>query len=55
MLTLLATILAFGIDSSIEEFHSRLNIFQEPKKTLPEECHESKLELEQKSEEKKQQ
>lgn len=28
ILTLLATILAFGIDSSIEEFHTRLNPFQ---------------------------
>ncbi len=28
ILTLLAAILAFGIDSSIEEFHSRLNPFQ---------------------------
>jgi hydrogenase-4 component E len=27
MLTLIATILAFGIDSTIEEFHSRLNPF----------------------------
>lgn len=27
MLTLIATILAFGIDSSIEEFHARLNPF----------------------------
>ncbi|MCW4001239.1 MAG: hydrogenase subunit [Candidatus Bathyarchaeota archaeon] len=34
MLTLLATILAFGIDSTIEEFHSRLNIFQETTKKL---------------------
>ena len=34
MITLIATILAFGIDSSIEEFHARLNPFQEsPKKT----------------------
>jgi hydrogenase-4 component E len=30
MLTLLATILAFGIDSSIEEFHERLNHFYKP-------------------------
>lgn len=28
ILTLLATIIAFGIDSSIEEFHTRLNPFQ---------------------------
>ncbi len=27
MLTLIATILAFGIDSTIEEFHARLNLF----------------------------
>jgi hydrogenase-4 component E len=32
MLTLLATILAFGIDSTIEEFHARLNPFQNPHK-----------------------
>jgi hydrogenase-4 component E len=32
MLTLLATILAFGIDSTIEEFHARLNPFQAPQK-----------------------
>jgi hydrogenase-4 component E len=32
MLTLIATILAFGIDSSIEEFHSRLNPFSPPQK-----------------------
>ena len=53
MLTLLATILAFGIDSTIEEFHARLNIFQETKKTVPEECPEFKLELQEKSEEEK--
>jgi hydrogenase-4 component E len=34
MLTLIATILAFGIDSTIEEFHSRLNPFQEPRKKI---------------------
>jgi hydrogenase-4 component E len=34
MLTLIATILAFGIDSTIEEFHTRLNPFiSPPKKT----------------------
>ena len=32
MMTLLATILAFGIDSTIEEFHNRLNPFQSPRK-----------------------
>jgi hydrogenase-4 component E len=32
MITLLATILAFGIDSTIEEFDSRLNPFQNTKK-----------------------
>jgi hydrogenase-4 component E len=32
ILTLLATVLAFGIDSSIEEFHARLNPFQNQKK-----------------------
>jgi hydrogenase-4 component E len=32
ILTLLATILAFGIDSTIEEFHARLNPFQNGKK-----------------------
>ena len=30
MLTLIATVLAFGIDSTIEEFHARLNPLQEP-------------------------
>ena len=34
MITLIATILAFGIDSSIEEFHKRLNPFQEPPKKV---------------------
>ena len=35
MITLIATILAFGIDSTIEEFHARLNPFQQsPKKAL---------------------
>ncbi len=32
MITLIATILAFGIDSSIEEFHARLNPLQESHK-----------------------
>jgi hydrogenase-4 component E len=32
MITLLSTILAFGIDSTIEEFHNRLNPFQNPRK-----------------------
>ena len=32
MITLLSTILAFGIDSTIEEFHNRLNPFQSPRK-----------------------
>jgi hydrogenase-4 component E len=32
MITLLSTILAFGIDSTIEEFHNRLNPFQDPRK-----------------------
>jgi hydrogenase-4 component E len=32
MLTLLAAILGFGIDSTIEEFHARLNPFQNPRK-----------------------
>ncbi len=32
MLTLIATILAFGIDSTIEEFHARLNPFYQPSK-----------------------
>ena len=32
MLTLIATILAFGIDSTIEEFHARLNPFSRPAK-----------------------
>jgi hydrogenase-4 component E len=31
ILTQLATILAFGIDSSIEEFHARLNPFHKPR------------------------
>jgi hydrogenase-4 component E len=34
MLTLIATILAFGIDSTIEEFHARLNPFHEPQKKV---------------------
>ena len=33
ILTLLATILALGIDSTIEEFHARLNPFQNGRKT----------------------
>jgi hydrogenase-4 component E len=32
MLTLIATVMAFGIDSTIEEFHERLNPFNQPKK-----------------------
>jgi hydrogenase-4 component E len=32
MLTLIATILAFGIDSTIEEFHNRLNPFHDSEK-----------------------
>jgi hydrogenase-4 component E len=32
MLTLIATILAFGIDSTIEEFHTRLDPFHHPAK-----------------------
>ncbi len=36
ILTLLGTILAFGIDSTIEEFHARLNPFQPPKKQVSE-------------------
>jgi hydrogenase-4 component E len=32
MITLIATILAFGIDSTIEEFHTRLNPFHDPQK-----------------------
>jgi hydrogenase-4 component E len=36
MLTLIATILAFGIDSTIEEFHERLNPFREAQKKVPE-------------------
>jgi hydrogenase-4 component E len=32
MLTLIVTILAFGIDSTIEEFHARLNPFYRPAK-----------------------
>jgi hydrogenase-4 component E len=35
MLTLIATILAFGIDSTIEEFHARLNPFAHPTKEAP--------------------
>jgi hydrogenase-4 component E len=35
MLTLIATILAFGIDSTIEEFHTRLNPFASPPKDAP--------------------
>ncbi len=35
MLTLIATILAFGIDSTIEEFHARLNPFGSSNKETP--------------------
>jgi hydrogenase-4 component E len=35
MLTLIATILAFGIDSTIEEFHERLNPFHDSQKKTP--------------------
>jgi hydrogenase-4 component E len=39
MLTLIATVMAFGIDSTIEEFHARLNPFapKESTKNAPEE------------------
>ena len=39
MLTLIATVMAFGIDSTIEEFHARLNPFapKESAKKKPEE------------------
>jgi hydrogenase-4 component E len=37
MLTLIATVLAFGIDSTIEEFHSRLNPFSREQPKKPEE------------------
>jgi hydrogenase-4 component E len=37
MITLIATVLAFGIDSTIEEFHARLNPFASPKKSPAEE------------------
>ena len=37
MLTLIATILAFGIDSTIEEFHDRLNPFHESQKKTQQE------------------
>ena len=33
MITLIATVLAFGIDSTIEEFHARLNPFAQPKRS----------------------
>jgi hydrogenase-4 component E len=36
MLTLIATILAFGIDSTIEEFHARLNPFHDSQKKASE-------------------
>jgi hypothetical protein len=35
MITLIATILAFGIVSTIEEFHVRLNPFHDLKNKLP--------------------
>lgn len=35
MLTLIATILAFGIDSTIEEFHAKLNPFHDSQKKTP--------------------
>jgi hydrogenase-4 component E len=44
MLTLIATILAFGIDSTIEEFHARLNPFHEPLKKAPETIKDSEAE-----------
>ena len=31
MITLIATVLAFGVDSTIEEFHARLNPFNQPR------------------------
>lgn len=40
MITLIGTVFAFGIDSTIEEFHRRLNPFAQPKKAtqkMPEE------------------
>jgi hydrogenase-4 component E len=40
MITLLSTILAFGIDSTIEEFHNRLNPFQNPRKQNVDEAEE---------------
>lgn len=41
MLTLIATILAFGIDSTVEEFHARLNPFgADAKETLQESSEE---------------
>jgi hydrogenase-4 component E len=44
MLTLIATILAFGIDSTIEEFHTRLNPFHEPLKKAQEGIKDSEAE-----------
>jgi hydrogenase-4 component E len=43
ILTLLAAILAFGIDSSIEEFHARLNPFQKGLKVFTEDEDEDEL------------
>ncbi len=56
ILTLLAAILAFGIDSTIEEFHARLNPFQNGWRVFgdDEEDEQLELELEKTLEEKKQ-
>ncbi len=43
ILTLLAAILAFGIDSSIEEFHARLNPFQKGLKVFTEDEDDDEL------------
>jgi hydrogenase-4 component E len=40
MITLIATVLAFGIDSTIEEFHARLNPFNPAKPEAKKPCEE---------------
>ncbi len=45
MLTLIATILAFGIDSTIEEFHARLDPFHSSEKKTPQQINDLEADL----------
>ena len=45
MLTLIATILAFGIDSTIEEFHARLDPFHSSQKKTPQQINDLEADL----------